>query len=268
MKHLIIGPGSMIIYSFIGALKNLSDRGLLKDVEEISCSSTGALLGMFYVLTKGDIEKVFSISIEAPLAEVAKPDIRALLDKFGLINADRFEKLFSKYAMEITGGLDPTFAQLYEYNPIKLYIPTFDLFTNKTIYMSVDTTPDMKVSHAVRRSISVPIIMTPCQKRYLDGSLMERSPYVPFLGKTDVLEIRFRGGTSGGGSPVKKHKTFFQYLYSLVLAMLNVRTEYLDFQRIDIYSDIEVFDFSTSLEKKLQMYLDGYTQASQKFQNT
>lgn len=259
MRHLIIGPGSMIVYAFIGALKNLSDRDLLSDLQEISCSSTGALLGMFYVLAKGDVEKVFTISLDAPLADIAKPDITCLLEKFGLINADKFEKLFSKYAIELT-GIDPTFAQLYEYNPIKLHIPTYDLITGRTIYMSVDTTPDMKVSHAVRRSISVPVIMTPTQKRYLDGSLIERSPYVPFLGKTDVLEIRFRGAVSPTNTGTSK--TFIQYLYSLVTALLNVRTEYTDFHRLDIYSDVQIFDFSMSLEKKLQMYLDGYTQAS------
>lgn len=258
MRHLIIGPGSMIVYAFIGALKNLSDRKLLDDLQEISCSSTGSLLGMFYVLAKGDVEKVFTISLDAPVADVAKPDITCLLEKFGLINADKFEKLFSKYAIELT-GMDPTFAQLYEYNPIKLHIPTYDLITGRTIYMSVDTTPDMKVSHAVRRSISVPVIMTPTQKRYLDGSLIERSPYVPFLGKTDVLEIRFRGTVSP--TNVGTSKTFIQYLYSLIMALLNVRTEYTDFHRLDIYSDVQIFDFSMSLEKKLQMYLDGYSQA-------
>ncbi len=258
----------MIIYSFIGALKNLSDRGLLKDLEEISCSSTGALLGMFYVLAKGDIERVFSISIEAPLADVAKPEIRCLIEKFGLINADRFEKLFARYAKELTGGVDPTFAQLYEYNPIKLHIPTYDLVTGKTVYMSVDTTPNVRVSHAVRRSISVPIIMSPAQKRYVDGSFIERSPYAPFLGKprSEILEIRFRGTTKSEEDILPRRKTFVQYLYGLVMALLNVRTEYLDFPRLDIYSDVEIFNFSIPLEKKLEMYLEGYAQADQKVQ--
>ena len=138
MKRLIIGPGSMIIYSFIGALKYLKEFGKLDDLEEISCSSSGSMVGFFYILTKGDVDRMLSLSIDSPLEDLAKPEIKCLLEKFGLIDADRFEKYMSKVAKSMVGK-DPTFKELYEINPIKLHIPTYDLVLNKTIYMSVDS---------------------------------------------------------------------------------------------------------------------------------
>lgn len=257
MKHLIIGPGSMIIYAFIGALKYLKYVGRLDDIQEISCSSAGALIGFFYVWSKGDVDKLLQIALDAPLVDIAKPDIKSLLTKFGLIDADRFEK----FMVKVIGGTNPTFKELYDMNPIKLHIPTYDIVMNKTIYMSVDTTPDMKVAHAVRRSIAVPIIMTPVLSRYIDGSVAEYSPFAPFLGKTDVFEIRFTWEVAPG----KRPRTFFQFLYSVVMALISTRDVYLDFPRLDISTsrEYELFNFSMDREQKLQLYKNGYYQAKQ-----
>ena len=245
----------MIIYSFLGAVKYLSDEGLLKNLEEISCSSAGSIIGFMYVFFKGDVNKLFDLSLDIPLDTLAKPDIKSLVSKFGLIDTDRFEK----YMVKALNGIDPTFKELYEMNPIKLHIPTCDIVTNKTIYMSVDTTPDMKVAHAVRRSIAVPIIMTPASRRYVDGSIKEYSPFVPFLGKNDVLEIRYMIDEI----PKIRPKTFVQFLYNVILVFVSNRLEYLDFPRIDVTtdSDFNLFDFSMSREKKIQLYMNGYYQA-------
>ena len=257
MKHLIIGPGSMIIYAFIGAIKYLHDSGQFHNLKEISCSSAGAMIGFFYVFSKGDVDQLLKIALDAPLSDLAKPDIKSLFTKFGLIDADRFER----YIVKVTSGQNPTFKELYDMNPIKLHIPTYDIVMNKTIYMSVDTTPDMKVAHAVRRSIAIPIIMTPVLSRYIDGSVNEYSPYTPFLGKTDVFEIRFSWELSPGKTP----KTFFQFMYSVVMSLLSVRHEYLEFPRLDISTsrEYELFNFSMSPDQKLQLYKSGYYQAKQ-----
>jgi predicted acylesterase/phospholipase RssA len=191
------------------------------------------------------------------LIDLAKPDIKSLLNKFGLIDADRFEK----FMVKAIHGANPTFKELYDMNPIKLHIPTYDIVMNKTIYMSVDTTPDMKVAHAVRRSIAIPIIMTPVLSRYIDGSVAEYSPYAPFLGKTDVFEIRFAWDIS----PNKAPKTFFQFMYSVVMSLLSSRSVYLEFPRLDISTsrEFELFNFSMDADQKLQLYKSGYYQAKQ-----
>lgn len=254
----------MIIYAFIGALKKLKESGQLDDLEEISCSSSGSIIGMFYLLTKCDVDEMLRISLEVPLNDLAKPEVKSLLDKYGLIDADRFEKYMSKVAKKITGGSDPTFKELYEWNRVKLHVPTYDLVTNKTVYMSVDTTPDMRVSKAVRRSISIPVIMSPDEYRYVDGSVAEFSPHVPFLGKTDVFEIRFRWFAK----PKRRAKNLFAYLYDVVFAFLSNRVEYMEFPRLDIYTDdkFELFNFSMNTEQKLELYRSGYFQACERLQ--
>ena len=252
----------MIIYAFIGTLKKFKESGQLEDLKEISCSSSGSIVGMFYVLTKGNVDDMLKHSLEVPLSEIAKPDVKSLLDKYGLIDSERFEKCISKVAKEITGGTDPTFKELYDMNPIKLHIPTYDLVTNKTVYMSLDTTPNLKVSKAVRRSISIPVIMSPDDYRYIDGSVAEFSPHVPFLGCTDVFEIRYRSKPK----PKKRAKNLFGYLYDVVSAFLLNRIEYTGFPRFDVYADenFEMFNFSMSIDQKLELYRSGYFQVCER----
>lgn len=248
IRHLIIGCGGTIIFSFLGVLKKL---GPLDTLEAISCSSTGSIIGLFYVFTKGDVDRMLHMALEAPLDKLAHIDVKVFLSKFGLINTRNFERYIDSLC-------SLTFKELYEYNPIKLHIATYNLMTDKTIYMSVDTTPDMKVSHAVRRSISVPLVMMPCfvpgeGSVFVDGSFAEVSPYQVFLGKTDVLEIRYMASPK----PKKMPRTLVEYVYSIVFSFLTCRVEYNDFPRIDVESDVNVLDFSLSTEKKMELYVKG-----------
>lgn len=254
MKRLIIGPGAMYIYSFMGVMKYLQDTGKLADLEELSCSSAGAVLGFFYLLTHGDFEKIFEIQSKINFEEASKIDIKNLIHKFGFIRGENFEKIIANSSV-----IDPTFKELYDINPIKFYVTTHELITNKTYYMSIDTTPDMKVSHALRRSISVPLLFTPCiedHKIYIDGSSAIYNPYEPFLCKDDVCEIR-----AGWGPTIHKTpKNLFQYLKILAATYSRMRYDYLDFKRIEVYPpNIDMFNFKMSEAEKYDLYIDGYT---------
>ena len=84
MKHLIIGSGAMMIYMFLGAMQGLSQSNILDDVQEISCASCGSLIGYFFVLFFGDMEKVTHIAFDQDMKQFAKPDIKTFLKKITL----------------------------------------------------------------------------------------------------------------------------------------------------------------------------------------
>lgn len=260
MKHLIIGSGSMMIYMFLGAMKYMSEKGMLSDVEEVSCASCGSLIGLFFVLFAGDMDRVSRIAFESSLGSAAKADVKTFMSKFGFIDTSKIEKLIVK-SLE---GVDPTFKELYDMNPVKLHISTYEMISGRTIYMSVDTTPDMKVSHAVRRSISIPIVFTPCIENgcvYIDGSTIEVNPYAPFLGKNDVLELRWRR------NPVLKTipKNVTQFVKLFIFSFFEssrLGNEYTGFDRIELYSsnDTLSYDFNMNTENKIMLFNEGYSQ--------
>jgi predicted acylesterase/phospholipase RssA len=252
MKRLIIGPGAMMLYAFMGVLKRLSDEKCLEDIEEISCSSSGALLGVFYIFMKGDFDKMLDVALSAPLLDMAKPNLKTFVTKYGFIDSGAFEK----HIQELFGRVI-TFKELYEMNPIKIHIATFNLSTDRTMYMSVDTTPYASVSSALRRSISIPFVMTPyidedCM--YLDGSTNEMSPFSPFLGKDDVLEIRCVDICKPKVLPI----SIIGYSFSLIKSLLLNRVSYDGFKRIDVYSEVNVLDFKMTYEDKMKLFIYGY----------
>ena len=249
-----------MIYMFLGAMKHMSEKGMFDDIQQVSCASCGSLIGLFFVLFAGDMDRICRVAFESSLGSAAKSDIKSFINKFGFIDASKIEKLIVKSL----DGVDPTFKELYDMNPIKLHISTYEMLTGRTIYMSVDTTPDMKVSHAVRRSISIPIVFTPCIEDgcvYLDGSTVEVSPYAPFLGKTDVVELRWRR------HPVAKTipKNVTQFVKTFIFSFFEstrIGNEYTGFERIELYSsnDSLSYDFNMSAENKLMLFNEGYSQ--------
>jgi len=250
MKRLIIGPGSMIMFQFLGVLKKLSLQDQCKDLEEISAASIGALIGFFYVYTCGDVDRMLEMAVEAPLDKLAKVEVRNLMSKFGLIDLTEFERYVD--------ALCPmTFKELYDHNPIKLHVTTYNLVTDRTVYLSVDTAPDMKVSRAVRMSITVPLIMVPWFGKdgglYLDGATVEHSPCHVFLGKTDVLEIR----KVAPSTPQKRPSSLMKYLTQILYAFMRNQQKYNEFPRIDVECHINTFDFSLTREKKIELYLSA-----------
>ena len=56
MKYLVIGPGALGLFSFIGLLHKI--KHTLDDVEEISGASAGSLIGLFLSLNK-ETDEIF-----------------------------------------------------------------------------------------------------------------------------------------------------------------------------------------------------------------
>jgi len=249
MKHLIIGSGAMIAFKMIGILKYLKDFGHLDNLEEISTSSSGSIIASLYILNNGDIDKVVDIFVKTDIKKYTKINIKNFLKNYGFIDTGRILDL-----LDSVGLKDITFRELYYKNPIKLHIAVYDFLCDKTFYNSVDTTPDLDVSTSILRSISVPFLFCPMESRYLDGSTTEFSPSVPFIGKNDVFELRAEYVVKDTKPP----NTLIQYLYIILSCLLSNRLRFDFFPRINVLMDFNIFDFSMSSEKKLELYSNGY----------
>jgi hypothetical protein len=249
VKHLVVGSGAMIAFKIVGVIKYLKDFGHLEELKEISGSSSGALISAIYILYKGDVERIFNFILNINIKDYTKINIKNFIKKFGLIDTNGLEKLI------FTSGLkDVTFRELYEICPIKLHISTFDFLSNKTVYCSIDTTPDLDVSTALLRSIAVPLLFTPVEGRYLDGSTNEWSPCGPFIGKCDVFEIRPEENSEVFETP----KSILDYLKILIKTTVSNRLKYQDFPRITVPIDYDIFNFAMSSEERCAYYVSGY----------
>ena len=112
MKHLVIGPGAMAYFLFMGTLSALSDKGALNDLETLSGASAGGLIAFMYILTKGDIVRMFELSAEIPLKNVMKPNIKSLLKTYGLVSSKKIAAVLKDLTQKMLQKDDVTFAEL------------------------------------------------------------------------------------------------------------------------------------------------------------
>jgi len=250
MKHLCIGPGGTGIFTIAGFLKR--HESSLEQVEEISGSSAGAILGLFLALGFS-MDHIVELLFSADMQKFVKINVRSFFNNFGFVDTSPIRDEF----VRLCGG-DPTFSELDK----KFYVAAFCLNTGDTVYFSRDTHPDMKVIDAVLMSMSVPLIFSTARFEgytYTDGGTTEAFPVTPFLGKKphEILCIKLKS-TKKYQEDIRNHVQFLEAL--LRSTMNNRHASVVDNTRVvelDV-GDLNVFDFSIDLETKLRLYTKGY----------
>jgi predicted acylesterase/phospholipase RssA len=250
MRYLCIGPGGTGIFTIAGFLKRHEES--LKDVEEISGSSAGAILGMFLSIGYC-MDEIIDILFSADMEKFVKIKVASFFTNFGFVDTAPIRDEFVHLC-----GCDPTFAQLDK----KFYVAAFCLNTSETVYFSRDSHPDMKVIDAVLMSMSVPLIFSTGRFEgytYTDGGTAEAFPVSPFLGMKphEVLCIKLKSSKKYQEN-IRNH---IQFLEALLRSTLNNRRAHvLENTRVvelDV-GDMNVFDFSIDLETKGKLYTKGY----------
>lgn len=241
----------MGFFMYLGVLSKLKKEGHFADLESISGASAGALLGFLFCVTKGDMTRILDFALSVPVKSIMKPQIKTLTTHYGLVSHERIRKVLVNFLQRD----DITFKELYEHFPLKLYVSSYCVDYMKTMYFSVDTTPNMSVLDAVCASISIPFLFSSVKigdANYIDGGSAESVPGAPFLGReSDVLCIRFEW------VPFTKIKDLKTYAISILYSTMNLRAHY-EYPCIELSAGEEVFDFSASSESKLRMFLKGY----------
>jgi len=258
MKNLIIGPGAMGFFMYLGVVSKLKREGQLDDLEALSGASAGALIGFLFCLTKGDPTKALDFALSVPVKQIMKPNIKCLLKDYGLIPHTKIRKVLVGACEFFIGKEDVTFQELYDLYPVKLHVSAYCVDFMKTVYFSVDTTPSMSVLDAVCASVAIPFLFSSVKLKdgwnYIDGGAAEFVPGSPFLGQNSVLAMKLAWNRL---PEVKDLKT---YAMSILYSTMKLRHVY-DFQTLDLdNSDSDVYDFGASNDAKLKMFLKGYEQ--------
>lgn len=260
VKHLAIGPGFIGYFALMGAVKRLSDDGLLDNTEEISGSSAGGLTAFMYIASKGNFERIMKVSLKIPLKTLMKPHLKTLLSEYGIVPYEKVYKLLSDTLEKIIPGKsDITFKELYQHFPIKLHLAGFSLELQRTVYFSVDNDPDMSVLEALYITVCVPMLF-PARVykgwRYIDGAVAESTPCGPFIGRDDSMAIQLIYNHR-----VKEMTDFKSYVQLILNSVQRNRFNYSDTVK-HVYLDMgefDIFNFASETEEKMRMFVHGHT---------
>lgn len=260
MKYLAIGPGAMGYFALLGTISKFKQAGQLANLEEISGASAGGLLALVFALTKGDTTKALDYSLTIPVKTLMKPNLRSLIKDYGLVSSSKLRKTIGEMVKYFTDRDDLTFAELYEWFPIKIHVSSYCVNSMNTVYFSVDSTPSMSVIDAVSATIAIPFIISPVKLNdgwnYIDGGAAEVAPCGPFLGRNteDIVTIAFDWKLS------PEIKDLKSYAIAILTSTMRLRHRHVTPTVMIDLGNLNVYDFSADQEAKLRMFLVGFSQ--------
>lgn len=181
-KHLVLSSGGLKAYAFLGPCKKLD----LSELESVSGSSAGAIVGLTICLTKGDINTSIKYASKEENIFIKKDDIniRHFMTNYGVNDGNRIVKICEDTMEAFSGKRKMTFKELFDYCGIHYYVTVSNMTKKKKIVYCYNDTPDMDVATAVRMSIAVPFYFTSVVHNgdhYVDGALFSPEPYEPIL---------------------------------------------------------------------------------------
>lgn len=186
---LIISGGGTRSVAVIGTLKYLEKNGLLQDIKKYAGSSAGAILSLLLNIgyTSQEIyDDVFSQNSSNVYDNIFKIPYNLLVN-YGLFSGVKMINSLEKLIIKKGFKENITFKELYEQTN-KIIVLTGSSLTDKdTYYFNYNTTPNMKVTDAVRISISIPLFFTSVQYYinninhvFVDGGVLNNLPLFYF----------------------------------------------------------------------------------------
>ena len=255
MKYMIIGPGSMGYYGFIGHIIKLHEDGQLDDLEEMSGSSSGALAAFMYIIGRNDIKKLIDESIKVELSKAMKINVTNFVKRYGFIKWEKPRSIICNVCHEFVQLSDITFEQLYKTTGIKLHVSAYSLKKQTCDYFSVDNTPSRSVIDSICMSMSVPLLFEPYND-YLDGGIMEDIPYLPFIEKCaeDIYVIRLVSSKPSDYSGLFSYIMYILSIFYIIRHKCPIIYPSFTFE----ISNTEMFNFNMTQQDKEKIFLLGY----------
>ncbi len=164
-RNLVMEGGGIKGIAYGGALQELEDRGILKNITRTAGTSAGAIQACLLAVgyTPSEITDIIS---NTPVESFNDGGLgfsgsKKLFRNFGWYKGDSFLAKMEELIRFRTGNPDLTFGQLHQlassYPFRDLYVTGCNLTRQTLQVFSWETHPDMRLADAVRVSMSVPL---------------------------------------------------------------------------------------------------------------
>jgi NTE family protein len=255
----ILAGGGTRLPAHIGILKALEELNI--EFDDIVGVSGGSIVSSLYAVGMS-IEEIKHVALETNFSEFRGFSLFKLIRNGGLSSGDAFEK----WVDQLLEGR--TFSQVAK----KLHIVATDVKTGKPVVFNQETTPNMKVSMAIRFSMSIPLVFSfkPFGDHLMvDGSILSEDALHRDWDKngTPVLCFRLRGEHDRNELKTSGMFPIFNYVTLLIRTfMTTISREYINeaFWHSTIIINIgesSAVDFNMNKMQKESLYNIGYQTA-------
>jgi predicted acylesterase/phospholipase RssA len=192
IEHLVFSGGAIVGFTYLGMLKYLTfhkeiDMSKMKSFRGTSIGCIIAtLLAMKYSCT--DIE---DYAVNLNWLTMFDFNISTLIEALrvgGVFNKTTIIKLIKPFFLGKDFSIDITLQELYEYNPVDLYLYSTNLTDFTLTEFSHKTHPSMTVIDALYASCAIPVVFCPLQyenKVYIDGAIFLNYPLQPCIDEVE-----------------------------------------------------------------------------------
>jgi NTE family protein len=212
-RNLIFEGGGVKGIAYIGAMQILKDRGVLPDIRRVGGTSAGAINALIYalgysipeqreILRSTDFRKFMDDSFGAIR------DIRRLAREFGWHKGDFFESWIGDLIEQRLGNRHATFQDLSAAGHPDLYVIGTNLSTGYAEVFSAERHASMKLTTAVRISMSIPLFFAAMRHGargdiYVDGGMQLNYP-VKLFDRERYIDMENESGAARSTSYYNK----------------------------------------------------------------
>ena len=184
-RNLVFEGGGVLGIAYVGAMRVLEKKGILKDITRVGGTSAGAIFATILALgyTSEEQQKILH---ELELKEFkddspfVRRDLKRLREEFGWYKGDNFHEWIGKRVEEKLGTPHATFEDLKKQNKLDLYVYGTNLSTRFAEVFSAEHTPKAQIADAVRISMSIPLFFAAFRNDrgdvYVDGGMLNNYP--------------------------------------------------------------------------------------------
>jgi NTE family protein len=162
IRNLVFEGAGIRGIAYSGAIKELEEKNILKDIQRVGGTSSGAITAL--LLSIGySADEITSIVNSTPFKKFNDGrflffgGINRMEKYFGWYRGQKFTKWLSGLVEAKTNNADITFEELKEKGYKDLYVTGTCLNKQALIVFSAENYPRMKVKDAVRISMSIPL---------------------------------------------------------------------------------------------------------------
>ena len=262
-KNLIFEGGGVKGIGYVGALKALEDRKIIRNVSRVGGTSAGAINAVLLALgfTLKETEDIlFSLNFRNFMDDSwgIIRDTNRLISEFGFYKGDFFRDWMGRLIEKKTDNENSTFNDLKNRKFRELYLIGTNLSTGYSEVFSAEHTPRMRVVDAARISMSLPLFFRAVRNFrndvYVDGGVFNNYPIKLFDRKKyvkkkdrDALTVETEYYQPINENLKKHHPGSSEYVYN---------KETLGF-RLDSAKEIAVFrDAAEPEHRKIEDFFD------------
>lgn len=180
---ICIGTGGIKGISYVAALNYLEKQKYInfENINLYTSVSVGSIISVLLIIGY-KINEIYDLMQDTDYNEI-KPDLNLdlIINKYGFDDGEKLMTFLKNILLKKINNSDITFLELYKLSNKELCIVTTNFSKNTEKIFNYKDTPNVSILLALRMSISVPLVYTPCiyeNDYYVDGGLTN-NVYIP-----------------------------------------------------------------------------------------